>query len=105
MDQTATQGTTQGAGAELTHTVYPACRCGHSWAAHRCQGWYSISGDLTLHDDCACHTYSPTLPVEEFTAAYRPWSTTRGVRRLVCVACWRLEQWARSSRRKWERRT
>ena len=100
--QRVTAEMAQHAGAEVSHTVFPACACGHAYGAHRCAGWHPLDG--VENDACACTLYAPSGQVEELTSVYRPWTTTRGARRWTCLACWWLERQARTLRRRLERR-
>ena len=101
MISTTSSNAAQQTGAELSHTVYPACACGHAYGAHACAGWHPLTAAAA--DVCTCTGYSPNRPVTEFTAVYRPWTTTRGLRRWACLSCWWVEQTARLWRRRWER--
>lgn len=102
-DVTRAELAQQRTGADITHVVWPACQCGHAFAAHCCQGWHPLMSGPE-HDKCSCLSYAPNGQVEEFTAVYRPWDTTRGMRRLACRACWWLERRARRWRHTWERK-
>lgn len=93
---------TQTTGAETSHVVYPACQCGHAYGAHTCGGWHPIRTNDAV-DVCNCMQYRPSRGVDEFTSTYRPWTTTRGLRRLVCVTAWWVERQARTVRRRVER--
>lgn len=93
---------TQWQGAEITQTVFPACTCGHAVGAHRCQGWHPLVSPES-NDDCRCMAYAPSKPVDEFTAFYRPWATTRGWRRTVCLGWWWIERHARTARQRVEK--